>query len=235
MKSLTLFQFLRNILSRLTKKKVSLNSYDTPQDWRRGELVGICVGHSRIGDRGAVNHNGTVDEWSYNLLVGRALKRTLAAKGVRSILYSTYEGGSYRSAMNFIGDKLKEDGATLALELHFNASSEGVARGSETWYRYGAPKGRRLAQFIQSAITNSYGTRDRGVKAATRGTRGFNFMKDSSLPKVLVEPFFGDNKYDYVLFSKPDELGQPLADGIYNFLLDKHTSNQSARKDNAVE
>ena len=235
MKFHTLFQYLRSILTRLSRKSPSQNSSVTPLVWKKDELVGICVGHSRIGDRGAVNYDGTMDEWTYNLEVGRALKKALQAKGVRSILYSTYEGRNYGAAMSYIRNRLAQDGATLALELHFNASGLAKARGSETWYRYGSYYGRKLAKYVQAAIINAYSSRDRGVKAAAKGDRGYGFLKKTKTPTILCEPFFGDNKEDYTLFSKPTELGQPLADGIYDFLLDKHTSNQSARKDNAFE
>jgi N-acetylmuramoyl-L-alanine amidase len=233
-KFLTLFQALRNILSRRRKKKVSRNSCATPRDWRRSEVVGICIGHSRRGDRGAINHDDTTDEWTYNLSAGEALHKSLKNKGIPSRLYSHYGGGSYSAAMRDIKRRFKEDHVTLALELHFN-SYNGSAHGSETWYRFGAPKGKKLASFLQRSIINAYGTRDRGVKASKRGTRGYGFLSHPDIPKVLCEPFFGDNKKDYLLFSKPEELGQPLADGIENFLLDKHTSNLSARKDNATE
>ena len=235
MKFHILFQYLKNILSHLKRKKPSQSCSDTPRSLKRGELVGICVGHSRPGDKGAVNYDGTVDEWSYNLEAGEALKKALKDKGVRSILYSAYEGKTYRTAMTYIRKKLKLDGATAAVELHFNASGVPTVRGCETWYRYGSTEGRKLAQHIQTSIIAAYGNRNRGVKAAKAPDRGFSFMKNDALPAVLCEPFFGDDKKDYILFSKPTKLGQHLADGIYDFLLDKHTSNQSARKDNAVE
>ena len=196
--------------------------------------MGICIGHSRRGDRGAVNHDDTTDEWTYNLRAGEALQKSLNTKGIPSKLYSHYGGDSYSSAMRDLKRRLKEDNITLALELHFNSYNR-YARGCETWYRFGAPKSEKLASFLQAAVLNAYGSIDRGIKAAKRGGRGFGFLSTPDIPKALCEPFFGDNKQDYLLFSKPEELGQPLADGIENFLLDKHTSNLSARKDNATE
>jgi len=233
-KFLTLFQNLKNILFRLKKKKPSLNFLDTQRDWKQSEIVGICVGHSRIGDHGAFSYDWLNSEWSYNREVGRALQRCLDSKGIPNKLYTCYNAKSYPAAMRYIKSQLKEHNATLAVELHFNAY-DGKVRGTETWYRYGAPKSKKLASSIQSAVLNAYGSRNRGIKGAKKGHNGYSFLNKADIPTALCEPFFGDNKEDFELFSKPEELGQVLADGINNFLLDKHESNQSARKDNASE
>ena len=234
MKFLTLFQAFKSILSRLRKEKPSLKSFATQRGWKQSEVVGICIGHSRKGDRGAVNHDNTTDEWTYNASVGEALHKSLKKKGIASHLYCYLEGSTYSAAMRHLSRLLKEDKVTLALELHFNSYNR-AARGSETWYRTGEQKSAKLACFLQKAVVNAYGSIDRGIKAARRKDRGYSFLSTGDIPQALCEPFFGDNEQDYLLFSKPEELGQPLADGIENFLLDKQASNRSARKDNASE
>lgn len=232
MKFLTLFQSLRNILSRLKKNKPSQKSSDTQRGWRHNEFVGICVGHSRAGDLGAYSVNWQFSEWEYNLAVSKELQVELKRRSIESKIYSVYKGETYRTAMAYVQNQLKEDGASLALELHFN-SYDGSARGSETWYRQGALKSKRLACFLQDAVIKFYATKDRGVKPARRHNRGFRFLDNSHIPTALCEPFFGDNIEDLSLFSKPETLGKVLADGIESFLLNKHESNLSARKDNA--
>ena len=234
MKFLTLFQSLRNILSHLKKRKPSRKSSDTPLDWKKSELVGICVGHSRFGDLGAVSFDKAVNEWSYNVSVAESMRKTLKHDGIESIVYKNYGSNSYSGAMGFLKGKLRDDKATLAVELHFNSYNTKV-RGSETWYRQGYEHSKKLASFLQDSVIESYGSADRGIKPAYRYDNGYGFLNNPDIPAALCEPFFGDNKEDYLLFSTPEELGKTLANGIKNFLLNKHTSNQSARKDNAVE
>ena len=106
------FQFLLNVLKRilslLKKGRQSETFYDTQPSLKRDELVAICVGHSRKGDRGAVNVKGD-SEWKYNSKVAKALKKELTYRGIDSKVYSSYEGKTYREAMDFIKSKLKED------------------------------------------------------------------------------------------------------------------------------
>ena len=198
MKFLTLFQVFKSILSRLRKGKPSLKSSATQRVWNQSEVVGICVGHSRDGDLGAVNHDGSTDEWTYNVSVGEALKKSLKKKGIASHLYCSLEGSTYSAAMRCLGRRLKKDRVTLALELHFN-SYNSTARGSETWFRSGEPESSKLACFLQKAVVNAYGSVDRGIKSAWRKDRGYGFLNAADIPQALCEPFFGDNEQDYLL------------------------------------
>lgn len=217
------FQFLLNVLKRilslLKKGRQSETFYDTQPSLKRDELVAICVGHSRKGDRGAVNVKGD-SEWKYNSKVAKALKKELTYRGIDSKVYSSYEGKTYREAMDFIKSKLKEDGADLALELHFNAYT-GRAKGCSMLYNNPNSKSKRLAEELQFWVLTDFDTIDRGTKGLNKGDRGLLFAENDYIPTVLCEPFFGDNRQDCELFSDYRLLASSYASGIEEFLVGK--------------
>ena len=99
---------------------------------RENLYVAICVGHSRQGDTGAVSCGG-INEWTYNRKVAEFLKSDLQEYGISSFVVEQYGGtyGSYTSAMNWLTKHLKEQKASIALELHFNAAANEKAEGME--------------------------------------------------------------------------------------------------------
>lgn len=217
------FQFLLNVLKRilslLLREKPLETSSDTPPSLKHDELVAICVGHSRKGDKGAVNVKGA-SEWKYNSKVAKALKKELNDRGIDSKIYSSYEGEGYREAMAFIKDKLKEDGADLALELHFNAYT-GRAKGCSMLYHSPKSESKRLAEELQFSVLRDFDTIDRGTKGLNKGDRGLLFADNGYIPAVLCEPFFGDNRQDCELFSDYRLLASSYANGIKDFLVGK--------------
>ena len=68
--------------------------------------VAICVGHSRIGDRGAVS-TGKVSEWVYNSEVAEALRWRLERAGVDVDIVSSYPRKTYRAAMKWLADRMQ--------------------------------------------------------------------------------------------------------------------------------
>lgn len=217
------FQFLLNALKRilflLTREKPLEKSFDTPLSLKHDELVAICVGHSRKGDKGAVNVKGD-SEWKYNSKVAKALKKELTKRGIDSKVYSSYEGKTYRASMDFIKGKLKEDKAELALELHFNAYT-GRAKGCSMLYSSSKKDSKKLAEELQFSVLKDFDTIDRGTKGLNKGNRGFLFTDNYHIPAVLCEPFFGDNKQDCELFSDYILLASSYANGIEQFLVRK--------------
>jgi N-acetylmuramoyl-L-alanine amidase len=218
-KFLILWNALKRILSRLMKELQSEPSSTTSPSLKHAELVAICVGHSRKGDKGAVNVKGD-SEWRYNSKVAKALKKELTKREIKSKVYSSYEGSNYREAMTFVKDKLKEDGVDLALELHFNAYT-GRAKGCSMLYRSSKEESKKLAEELQFSVLKNFSTIDRKTKGLKEGDRGLLFVNNDELPSVLCEPFFGDNRQDCELFSDFRKLAFSYAAAIENFLVGK--------------
>ena len=217
MKFLTLFKSWKAILSRLRKRRQSENSSDTSTTLSPGDIVGICVGHSRPNDAGALSVTG-VNEWLYNVRLGALLKKNLYDEGVSSILYDEYEGSSYGSAMRWLSNKMAEDNVTVAIELHFNSASP-TAEGCEMLYYHNSTQGKRLATMLQREVIVEYNTKNRGIKPMQRFSRGGGFLVKTKCPAVICEPFFGSNEREWRMFSTSRSLlARVYARGIKNFL-----------------
>ena len=148
-----------------------------------GDVVGICIGHSRAGEQGAWGVGG-MSEWAFNVRVGALLKRHLYDMGIASIVYDAYEGGSYGSSMRWLSDRMHNDGVTLALELHFNSASP-TAEGCEMLYYHNSTQGKRLATMLQREVIVEYNTKNRGIKPMQRFSRGGGFLVNTKSPAVI--------------------------------------------------
>jgi N-acetylmuramoyl-L-alanine amidase len=169
--------------------------------------IAICIGHSRsIGgkrDGGATSVTG-VSEWAYNRELGRTLQEKLLAEGIKSFIVDSYRGNGYTDSMKWLASHLKAEGATHALELHFNAAA-GTARGHEVLYWNSSEKGQKMAIYIENNFRRWFPEQiPRGAKSRSSGDRGGEFLKLTHCPSVIVEPFFGDNVDDWTYFSKVD-------------------------------
>ena len=184
----------------------------------REELnVAICVGHSRKGDTGAVSCGGT-NEWTYNKKVAEHLKSDLQEYGISSFVVDNYGGtyGSYTSAMNWLIKYLKDQKASIAIELHFNASSNSKAEGMEMLYWNTSRIGLSLAEYLLRGCQKYFPlTASRGAKKRDTGSRGATFLRGTHCPAVITEPFFGTNEHDWITFADHEHvLSQALARGI---------------------
>ena len=175
-------------------------------------LVAICVGHSRIGDKGAVGLSGT-QEWHYNKKVAEYLRLELKKRYINSVVFSGYQGKGYGSAMAWIATQLNMFNVDFAVELHFNSSDNPKANGYEFLYWGKSKGGLKIAKLFQQVFNKKYpNNTDRGVKGLTLGDRGALFTRLTSMPAVILEPFFGSNQSDWNFFGKSQEGIESLVD-----------------------
>tara|TARA_B100001094_G_scaffold139261_3_gene134716 strand:+ start:6013 stop:6726 length:714 start_codon:yes stop_codon:yes gene_type:complete len=187
--------------------------------------VAICVGHSRSGDTGAVSAGG-INEWTYNKKVAEHLKSDLQEYGISSFVVDNYGGsyGSYTSAVDWLVKHLKEQKASIAIELHFNASSNSKAEGMEMLYWKTSRIGMTLAEYLLRGCKKYFPLiKNRGTKKRDTGDRGATFLRKTHCPAVITEPFFGSCwEPDWTTFANSEHiLSQALAHGIKNWA-DEH-------------
>lgn len=180
--------------------------------------VAICVGHSRSGDMGA-NSVGGVSEWDWNSKVAHTLKGKLDDAGIDCFVVDSYAGNSYGAAMSRLGDQLKNEGATAAIELHFNAASPG-AEGFEYLYWHTSKEGQKLADsFIAEQKILNTPSPSRGAKPADGGDRGSGFLSKTPCPAIICEPFFGSNADEWGYWSeRAGTLADVYTDAIKSYL-----------------
>lgn len=116
-------------------------------------------------------------------------------------------------------DMANQANADIFVSIHANAFN-GKASGTETFY-YGKAstnsrieESKKLAGYIQVRLLEAMGTKDRGVKSGN-----YAVIRETTMPAVLVELGFIDNKDDYAKLST-ETYRQKSAEAIYYGILD---------------
>jgi N-acetylmuramoyl-L-alanine amidase len=187
------------------------------------ESIFIDPGHG--GPYNHVNAFG-LREKHVNLWLGIELRNQLAAKGygvgmtrstdaaltTRDI--NTWHWDSARRIYRFykdgivMGDPPIDDlqarcnaandaGADVFISIHNNAGPA-TARGTETWSDPSDDLGNQLSRYVQQAVIEQTGMKNRGSKET-----GFYVLKWTNMPAVLIEGGFLTNQYDARLLSSP--------------------------------
>jgi len=186
--------------------------------------IGLCVGHSRLGDQGAYTHGEyVVSEWDFNRDLVRRIGHVLSnqhgwAIGEDYAIYDHYPARSYSGAISYISRKLWEDGVTAAIELHFNSATP-TARGHEWLYWPTSRGGIQLATALRDSMERSYpDMKSRGIKARGPRQRGSAFLRRTHCYSVIAEPFFGSNEKEWHMINDSrDKLAAVYAHALTNF------------------
>jgi N-acetylmuramoyl-L-alanine amidase len=158
-------------------------------------MIGIAIGHSRYGDQGAWDINSVSEREFNNALI----PLITAMLKVPYVVYNDYKASSYVGAMNYVARKMKRDGITACVELHFNSASP-KATGHEWLHWETSRGGKTLATQFKNAMDKAYPElASRGLKPKKKGSRGSLFLRKTPCPAVIAEPFFGSNKNDVAL------------------------------------
>ena len=105
-------------------------------------------------------------------------------------------------------------GADIFLSIHANSFTDPAAHGTEVWHYPDSPGGIRLAGAVQSALTHSLHTADRGIKPGH-----FTVLAATDCPAVLIETAFLSNAVDRVLLTTPqfqELFAAAVAEGVQN-------------------
>jgi N-acetylmuramoyl-L-alanine amidase/putative cell wall-binding protein len=188
------------------------------------EFVFIDPGHG--GPYNHVNAFG-LREKHVNLWLGLELRKQLVAEGFsvgmtretdRALTTrdtNTWHWDSRRGIYRFykdgrvMGDPPPDDlqmrcnaannaGADVFISIHNNASANGGARGTETWAAQDDALGRSLGRYVQQAVVQQTGLKNRGAKVVD-----FYVVKWTNMPAVLIEGGFMTNRWDAKLLSSP--------------------------------
>ena len=167
-------------------------------------LICINPGHGMPTDPGACG-NG-LKEAEVALKIGRRVESYLINAGCDVDVFQ-YDG------LSTITNHANNIGADVFVSIHCNAANTS-ARGTETYYYYGAYEGRLLATSIQNQMLKNIPTTNRGVKEA-----GFYVIAYTDMPAVLVETAFIDNYEDSkLLVDYEDTFAKSITNGILSYL-----------------
>lgn len=169
--------------------------------------VFLSAGHGG-SDPGAVA-NG-LQEKTVNLHTLLACKSELERHGVTVVCSRT------KDENDPVSQEVKEanaSGADIALSFHINA---GGGDGFEAYYYNSSNKGKKLASLCEKHVKN-LGQNSRGLKSGDK----LYFIKNTSMPAVLVESFFVDNVKDMTIgdaVSEENAFGEAYAKAILEYL-----------------
>jgi N-acetylmuramoyl-L-alanine amidase len=184
------------------------------------KTIGLYIGHSRRvhgrPEGGALAADGKTSEWRWNCRLAADIAQELHDRHrLTPVLVDNYPGETYGAAMRWVGQHTAEENITLAVELHFNASSP-EANGHEWLHWHSSHKGKLAATELHLAMSQAFpGIRARGVKPLTATERGGLFLRETHCPAVIAEPFFGTHKADFTAaLAGRESLARALAAGL---------------------
>lgn len=182
-------------------------------------MIAICVGHSRMGDMGALSVTG-VSEWHFNADLAKRVKRRLQELGHDAMVISKIPRPTYGGAMEWLREQLAIAGAVCAVELHFNSSDDPSAHGHEWLHWHASGRGRSLAKALQNRMLDKVpGTKSRGLVPVEPAGRGAGFLRLTPCPAVVAEPYFGSNRKEWTFFDSEREiLAEVIALGISDWM-----------------
>lgn len=111
----------------------------------------------------------------------------------------------------------------IFVSIHGNGTDSKQGQGTETFYYESATargtnpnvsESRLLAKKIQERLVDALGTKDRGVKKGD-----LYVIRENTMPAVLAELAFVDNKSDADKIATPEQR-QSAAEAIYQGILD---------------
>lgn len=171
--------------------------------------VTIDVGHSAT-DGGAINKTYNVSEFEFNLGLSKLLEKELKDKGFDTEVV-------LRESYAKLPAQINATNCDICISLHANAYNK-IASGTEVLYWHTSSRGKKLASILQDNIVGCLGLRDRGIKPLENNSRGGSQLRKTSMPTVIIEPFFIDNDVDYMIADECcKELAKSIAEAVEEY------------------
>lgn len=172
-------------------------------------------GHGKLtaGKRSPIFDDGQTQffEYEFNRDVVVRIKALLDAEGVR---YHDLVP-DYLTVGNILQERVARANALQTnlpkryLSVHSNAApapagrwAPSSIRGIETWHYHTSATGKRMAQVFQRHLIETMGWRNRHLKS--RPTKQFYVLRKTTMPAVLTENGFYNNKIEAALLMQPD-------------------------------
>jgi N-acetylmuramoyl-L-alanine amidase len=182
---------------------------DIPEASVRAHVVAIDAGHGGK-DTGAIGPTGLLEK-DVVLDIAQRVRELLVKAGVQVIM--TRETDTFVE----LPDRprlARQQGATVFVSIHANASTRQASNGSETYYL--TPQSLELAQLVQEELARVPNLVPRGTKTAN-----FLVLRESDVPAVLVEVAYVSNPDEEARLRQQnfrERLAEAVARGVQRFL-----------------
>jgi N-acetylmuramoyl-L-alanine amidase len=179
----------------------------------------ICIdaGHNFSSFDTGAQGNG-LREQDITFGISSKLKPMLEGVGVKVIMTRTHL--AHNLGLNF-EDSLSErcriannNECDLLISIHCNSHTNKNANGTEVLvYKFGG-EAEKLAEKVQKAIVDTFGTSDRGVKEYNA-----KVLRNTNMPAILVETaFISNSKEAELLKDKQNEFAKAIYKGVRDYL-----------------
>lgn len=178
--------------------------------------LGIVVGHDSKAQGADMCAPYSLSEYKYNSEVATLMKAYAANRYPGKIKAEII----FRDGIGISGayKKAAELGCDAVIELHFNCAN-GQASGTETLCSYDA-KDVSFATVVQKHVCKCFNRegQSRGLKKLSLSDRGSQSCYSYSRPNCLIEPAFGDKRYDAnLLMEKKFDYAHCLVDAVAEY------------------
>lgn len=155
----------------------------------------IRLGHDTLTNGSFTGAEGILIEKKVIDAYGEALRSKLVSLGWEVKMFRPVSGTyATRTEGLAAGIQAADDwGADVFISCHANASDSSSAKGTEVYYN-NIGISSLFAEDICSTICSSLGTTSRGAKDGI--TAGYYEMKNTTVPAIIIEPFFITNQSD---------------------------------------
>jgi N-acetylmuramoyl-L-alanine amidase len=182
---------------------------EIPEPSFRGHVVAIDAGHGGR-DPGAIGPTGLAEK-DVVLDIAHRVRDLLVRAGIRVVMtreVDVFVDLPDRPRM------ARQQGATVFVSIHANASTRPSVQGSETYYL--TPQSQVLAQMVQEELARIPGLVNRGIRTAN-----FLVLRESDVPAVLVEVAYishVDEEARLRQHAFRQRLAEAVARGVQRFL-----------------
>lgn len=181
--------------------------------------LAVVVGHNSKS-QGAVRPDTGESEYVYNGKIAAYMEKIGRDYDLNVKIFFREPGIGYKREIKKVYAEVDAWGADGAVELHFNASGDPSASGTET-LTSGSPGSVAMAQSVQMELVEELSLKDRGIKVRNSRTkgRGYQSLVSGKAPAILTEPFFatsskGQQSSDSKL--ERQKIGEAILQGIAN-------------------
>ena len=179
--------------------------------------IAVIVGHTEKS-QGAISpfKDKLPSEWRFNSEI---------AEGLRSpevdIYYYDPSIIGYKYRVDKLAEEINSKDYEVVIELHYNASGNPQANGTEALYYFNSKEGKRISDLFCEMFSAMFKTKNRYAKGLyNKKQRGFYFLESIKAPAIILEPIFGTSEKDINLFiESKDSYKEFLQYFINNYIL----------------
>lgn len=181
-------------------------SDSVPTDGLEGKVIVLDPGHGGKDPGAAGDEN---KEKELTLATAKKVKTKLEAAGAKVLMTRT--GDTYPTLSDRVAFS-KKNKADVFISIHFNSSSSSSANGIDTFYWTTYKNEKALATYVQEAVIDSTGLKNRGVR-----TGNFQVIRENNMQAILIELGFISNPDEEAII-ETSKFQNNAAEGIVNGL-----------------